>query len=105
MTPDAAAARYDTIGQQYIQTRRADPRIMVALLATLALPVGATIGDIGARTGNYSAALAEAGYRVVAVEPSAVTLAQRQEAPTLHWVAPIRLTLCHLHSSWRHRAM
>lgn len=72
------ATRCDVIGIGYSDTRRADPRITERLLEMLALPVGSSILDVGAGTGNYSVALAEAGYRVMALEPSAVMRGQGQ---------------------------
>ena len=66
MTPPS----YNDIGVSYKQTRAADPRIVARLIAYLNLPMGATIADIGAGTGNYGFALAEHGYVILAVEPS-----------------------------------
>jgi SAM-dependent methyltransferase len=67
---------YDTIGEQYSQVRKADPRVTEMLLRELALQPGKWIADIGAGTGNYALALAERGYHVRAVEPSQVMLGQ-----------------------------
>jgi ubiquinone/menaquinone biosynthesis C-methylase UbiE len=69
--------RYDTIGTTYNSSRNADARIAHALKDLLALPIGASIADVGAGTGNYSNALADCGFRIIAVEPS---LAMRQQA-------------------------
>jgi SAM-dependent methyltransferase len=62
---------YDAIGATYSSHRRADPRIAAALLA--ALGDAATVVNVGAGTGSYE----PVDRRVVAVEPSAVLLAQR----------------------------
>ena len=67
---------YDTIGGQYSQVRKADPRVTEMLVRELALQPGKWIADVGAGTGNYALALAERGYRVRAVEPSEVMLSQ-----------------------------
>lgn len=65
-------AIYDKIGNNYAVTRQTDPRIAAQLHAELA---GATrVVNIGAGTGSY-----EPGHiEVVAVEPSAVMIAQRK---------------------------
>lgn len=79
-------AHYDTIGTTYRSTRHADPRIVQHLIDALELPVGATIVDVGAGTGNYSCTLAERGYQVTAVEPSQVMRAQGNRHANLHWL-------------------
>ena len=79
-------AVYDSIGQTYSRTRRADPRIVAQLSALLALPDGARIADIGAGTGNYSRAVANAGFRVQAIEPSAEMRAQAEKHPGVDWL-------------------
>lgn len=62
---------YNRIGHGYAQQRRPDPRIAARLLA--ALGPARTVLNVGAGAGSY-----EPGDRhVVAVEPSAVMLAQR----------------------------
>lgn len=61
---------YEDIGKDYNTNRRADPRVVSHLVELLALPPDALIADVGAGTGNYSRALVEAGYRVVAIDPS-----------------------------------
>jgi ubiquinone/menaquinone biosynthesis C-methylase UbiE len=53
----------------------------------LSLPIGSRVLDIGAGTGNYGNAIADKGYRVVAVEPSAVMRAQPQAHPLVVWRA------------------
>ncbi len=62
---------YDTIGQGYAQQRRPDPRIAAALNA--ALGPARSVLNVGAGAGSYE----PADRRVVAVEPSAVMIAQR----------------------------
>ncbi len=78
-------ARYDKIGKTYSSTRAADPRIVSRLSDLLDLPQGAALIDIGAGTGNYSHALAELGFDVHAVEPSAVMRAQAKAHANLNW--------------------
>jgi SAM-dependent methyltransferase len=64
-------ARYDRIGTSYRRSRRADPRIAAQIGA--ALGSAGSIVNVGAGTGSYE----PPGRRVIAVEPSAVMLAQR----------------------------
>jgi SAM-dependent methyltransferase len=61
---------YDGIGATYSHTRRPDPRIAVRIHA--ALGNATTVINVGAGTGSY-----ETPQTVLAVEPSAVMIAQR----------------------------
>ncbi len=70
---------YNAIGQGYNQTRKPDARIVDRLLELLDLPVGKTIADIGAGTGNYSNAIGDRGYKIIAIEPSSTM--QKQALP------------------------
>ena len=45
------------------------------------------IADIGAGAGNYAAALADRGYRVMAVEPSAAMRAQAAPHDNVTWIS------------------
>ena len=78
---------YNTIGQNYTDTRHPDERIVVALCDLLALSQGSLIADIGAGTGNYTSALADHGYSLRAVEPSSVMRAQAVPHPNVQWLA------------------
>lgn len=64
-------ALYDRIGPNYTATRREDPRIARAIHAALA--DATTVLNVGAGTGSYEPRDRE----VLAVEPSAVMIAQR----------------------------
>jgi SAM-dependent methyltransferase len=66
------SATYDSIGVGYDQFRRPDPRL--AALIGEALGDAGTVVNVGAGAGSYEPAAA----RVVAVEPSAVMLAQHR---------------------------
>ncbi len=79
--PDRVA--YDTIGGTYASRRRPDPRI--AALVRSAIGDAATVVNVGAGTGSYEPSDSD----VVAVEPSAVMLAQRAPgaAPAVSAVA------------------
>ena len=77
---------YNSIGQGYNQTRQSDSRIVDRLISLLDLPVGKTIADIGAGTGNYSNAIANRGYKVIAIEPSVTMKNQGEPHPDVTWV-------------------
>ena len=77
---------YDVIGKTYAQTRRSDPRITEKLLEILAPSQAATIADIGAGTGSYALVLAECGYRVLAIEPSATMRSQAKSHRFIQWI-------------------
>ncbi len=78
-----APSTYDTIGQTYSATRRADPRIAGQLHA--ALGDARTVVNVGAGTGNYE----PRDRFVIAVEPSPTMIAQRPptSAPCVRGVA------------------
>ncbi|MBW4636238.1 MAG: methyltransferase domain-containing protein [Iphinoe sp. HA4291-MV1] len=76
---------YNSIGQQYSKTRVPDPRIVNTLIDLLNLPKDSIIADIGAGTGSYSLALANQGFSVNAIEPSAVMQKQAVEHPQVKW--------------------
>jgi SAM-dependent methyltransferase len=64
---------YDSIGTVYGRQRRADPRIMAQI--DRALGPAESVIDVGSGTGSYQ----PLGRRVLAVEPSATMIAQRQQ--------------------------
>ena len=66
-----SAPAYDRIGLDYGQVRRSDPRIGGAIWA--ALGGAGTVLNVGAGAGSYEPTDRE----VIAVEPSAVMIAQR----------------------------
>ncbi len=71
MPNDAPRTRYDAIGAGYALRRRPDPRLAAAL--DDALGDARSVVNVGAGAGSYE----PADRAVVAVEPSAVMLAQR----------------------------
>ncbi|MFE7894567.1 methyltransferase domain-containing protein [Streptomyces sp. NPDC057412] len=75
-------ATYNSIGATYAETRRPDPRIFARIHQ--ALGGAATVINVGAGTGSY-----EPPETVLAVEPSAVMIAQRpnRSAPALEATA------------------
>ncbi|MGH7825510.1 MAG: class I SAM-dependent methyltransferase [Candidatus Binatia bacterium] len=78
---------YDRIGEGYTRHRRADPRIVDAIVELLGLPPGSAIADVGAGTGSYSSALARRGYAVKAIEPSEVMRLQAEETERVEWLS------------------
>ena len=78
---------YNKIGETYNKTRAADKRIISELMRLLGLQKGAIIADIGAGTGNYSFALANAGYKIMAMEPSATMISHSQRDLDIEWFA------------------
>ena len=78
---------YDSIGSNYNNHRKADVRITSAIRDLLNLPTGLPIADIGAGTGNYSNALANAGYKIIAVEPSDLMRKQAVPNKAVTWLS------------------
>jgi ubiquinone/menaquinone biosynthesis C-methylase UbiE len=66
-----AAASYDRLGRNYVARRATEPRIAAAIDA--ALGDARTVVNVGAGAGSYE----PDGREVIAVEPSAVMIAQR----------------------------
>lgn len=78
---------FDAIGGAYNKTRAADERIVSELIRLINLKKeSAIIADIGAGTGNYSIALANAGYKIAAIEPSAIMLSNSQRSVNIEWI-------------------
>ena len=80
---------YDSIGVNYNKHRSADIRILVTIKDLLNLPHGSTIADIGAGTGNYANALADSGYKVIAIEPSKNMRNQTTPNKEVTWLSGI----------------
>jgi ubiquinone/menaquinone biosynthesis C-methylase UbiE len=78
---------FNSIGKMYGNTRQADERIVAQMVRHLDLERGSTIADIGAGTGNYSVALADAGFKVKAIEPSPVMISQSRQHASVEWIA------------------
>jgi SAM-dependent methyltransferase len=78
---------FDAISETYEDTRQADGRIVARLLKLLSLPRGSDIADIGAGTGSYSIALADAGLRVRAIEPSFGMRSRARQHADVQWLA------------------
>lgn len=76
---------FNKIGATYNKTRVADGRIISELIRLLDLQKGATIADVGAGTGNYSFALADAGYKIKAIEPSEAMFSNSRQGLDIEW--------------------
>jgi len=85
--PARGSVTYDRIGFGYNQHRAAEPSVVQSSARLLDLPVGSVIADIGAGTGNYSNALAQHGYKLYAIEPSAVMRGQVLRVENVQWLA------------------
>lgn len=77
---------YDHIGGNYTKYRSADRRIAETLVEILDVSPPATIADLGAGTGNYSRAIADLGFQIVAVEPSDVMRRQAVFHRNVRWL-------------------
>jgi ubiquinone/menaquinone biosynthesis C-methylase UbiE len=77
---------FNTIGKTYNNTRVADERIVSELIRLLSLGKGSIIADIGAGTGNYTVALANAGFNIKAIEPSEIMVSNSQENSKIEWI-------------------
>ncbi|WP_019504292.1 class I SAM-dependent methyltransferase [Pleurocapsa sp. PCC 7319] len=80
---------YNSIGQGYNCTRQADPRIVEQLVNLLDLPPEKVIADVGAGTGNYTGAIANLGYQVIAIEPSEMMQTQAKPHPQVTWITAV----------------
>ena len=75
--PPASASRpgnYATQAQTYDRTRRASPALVDVLLRELGPPDGRRVVDVAGGTGNYAAALQEAGFEVVVADAEVAML-------------------------------
>jgi len=80
---------YNFIGSNYNTHRAADRRILNIVKDLLNLPEGATIADFGAGTGNYSNALSNLGYKVIALEPSEKMRDQAKPKDKVSWISGV----------------
>lgn len=79
--------KYDSIGQAYDTTRRADPYLLERLDALLSPRAGKKYFDIGCGTGNYTIALHEKGIDFTGIDPSQNMLSKaRDRKPGMDWV-------------------
>ncbi|MEL7269000.1 MAG: class I SAM-dependent methyltransferase [Bacteroidota bacterium] len=71
-------AKYDRIGVNYDQTRKADPYIASRLLFHLQPNLEGLYLDIGCGTGNYTHELQKNGFRFIGIDPSLEMLEKAQ---------------------------
>lgn len=62
--------KYDKIGINYNQTRKADPYLLDRLFFHLTPEESGTYLDIGCGTGNYTSQLQEKGFQFIGIDPS-----------------------------------
>ncbi len=80
-------ALYEIIGKGYDQTRKADSTVTQRLVHFLGNTPEKSWVDIGCGTGNYTAALSQAGADIIGVDPSDDMLDQaREKYPEMSWV-------------------
>jgi len=78
---------YDTIGNGYNQTRRADPYITERIYDLLAPVKDMYYLDIGCGTGNYTVALSGRQINLTGVDPSLTMLNEaRAKSPDISWL-------------------
>ncbi len=68
--------KYDTIGENYNSTRKADSYIFNQLLLHLNPSFSGNYLDIGCGTGNYTSEFAKKGYSFIGIDPSSKMLAK-----------------------------
>ncbi|MEZ4982521.1 MAG: class I SAM-dependent methyltransferase [Saprospiraceae bacterium] len=66
--------KYDRIGNNYNQTRKADPLLVDKLFNLLDAKPGQTCLDVGCGTGNYTKAMAAKGLEMTGIDPSSKML-------------------------------
>ncbi|MEL6732321.1 MAG: class I SAM-dependent methyltransferase [Bacteroidota bacterium] len=80
-------AKYNRIGKNYNQTRKADPYLASRMKYHLQLKPGKRYLDIGCGTGNYTSVLTQSGGQFIGVDPSARMLEMAKEKdPTIDWL-------------------
>ncbi len=81
-----AGIDYATIAGNYDRSRRAEPAIAQALCEALAALRARSVLEIGAGTGNYTAALAARGFQVVAGDRSAPMIDRGRAKVGARWL-------------------
>ena len=79
-------AKYDSIGLNYNETRKADPFIAERIFANLNPKAYGLYLDIGCGTGNYTNALQKKGFHFIGIDPSNKMLEKaKQKNPNIDW--------------------
>jgi len=80
------STKYNEIGVNYNQTRKADPYLTDQLLKHLNPTKEGLYLDIGCGTGNYTIAIQEKGFRFIGIDPSIEMLQKAQlKNKTVDW--------------------
>lgn len=79
-------ATYDQIGQGYDSTRRADPYLLSRLTHHLNVKPSDKILDVACGTGNYTIALAQAGFKMYGIDQSSVMIENARKKSGSHLV-------------------
>ena len=80
------SAKYNRIGKNYNQTRKADPYLAIRMIHHLQPQTGKNYLDIGCGTGNYTHKISQAGGVFMGVDPSQRMLdAARERHPQIKW--------------------
>jgi SAM-dependent methyltransferase len=83
---EAAIPLYDSIGEGYDATRRADPFLVGRLRTLLSVQNDGSYVDVACGTGNYTVALAETGGRWAGVDCSSTMIeAARGKSKNIDW--------------------
>lgn len=72
------STKYNIIGTNYNQTRKADPYLTEQLLKHLNPSKGGLYLDIGCGTGNYTSELQKKGFQFIGIDPSIEMLQKAQ---------------------------
>ncbi|MEO1413640.1 MAG: methyltransferase domain-containing protein [Bacteroidota bacterium] len=81
------SAKYNRIGKNYNQTRKADPYLASRMEHHLQPEPGKRYLDIGCGTGNYTSVLAQLGGQFIGVDPSERMLEMAKEKEvTIDWL-------------------
>lgn len=79
--------KYNLIGENYNQTRKADPFLTDRIFHLLNLEKEEKILDIGCGTGNYTIALSEKGIDFTGIEPSEKMLNKaKSKSENVNWI-------------------
>ncbi len=77
-----SSPKYNRIGVDYNNTRKADPHLTSRMAFHLQLSANKTYLDIGCGTGNYTKALQSIQGNFVGIDPSEVMLAKAAQVPS-----------------------
>src|SRR5688572_4573715 len=78
--------KYDTIGINYDETRKADPYLTGRLLHHLQPGPNNIYLEIGCGTGNYTIEFHKKGFKCIGIDPSTEMLEKaRNKAPEIDW--------------------